>query len=115
MTFYISTRPIRINKVMVTPKEHLKNNFSGLDFSYKLIAWNKDIDGRMLYEITLSDIYTTEEKNELKTMLVESLSIFGGHLKTLSSAQALAIKITNLTVNIVGEKIEVVYPAREAL
>lgn len=93
MIFYISCRPLRIGKRIVSPKECLKYNFIGIKYSFRCLGFNHKIDGRWLYEIELDDSYTTEKTTELQAIFQEALMPFACHLKTLQSAKELAEKI----------------------
>ena len=105
MTFYLSTRPIRYRKEIISPKECLKNNFAGLLYSFVCIGNNMQVDLRWLYEITIDDSYTPSRKQQLKQVFVEAMLGFSGHLKTLNSAKTLAETLTGLTYEIVDDKI----------
>jgi len=108
MTFYISARPLRYDGKLITPKEHLKYNFTGIVYTWKPVCWNDSIDGRILYEITLDEGYTEGEAEELRAVFVEALAMFGAHLKSsTTSAKELAEKITEVTWDVVEDKIAV--------
>lgn len=107
MKFYVSIRPLRIENRLYSPKEHLKHNFKGLDIGFNLVAINQEIDGRWLYEITISDSYTEQEITDYKAVILEGLQVFGVHEKTLTSAKALAEILTDKTWDIVDDHIEV--------
>jgi hypothetical protein len=102
MIFYISCRPLRVDNKLITPKEHLKYNFTGVDFTFKPVCWNAPVDGRILYEIDLNSSDTS-----IRDAIIEGLYMFGCHLKSsVSSAASLASLITGETWVVNGDKIE---------
>lgn len=94
MKFYVSARPLRYNKHLITPKETLNRGFTGLNVSNKLIAMNQNLDGRMLYLIEISDEYSEQQKQDYKEVILEALLPFAVHEKTLESAKSLAEILT---------------------
>ncbi len=106
MTFYLSCRPLRFRREIVSPKECLKYNFPEINFRSRCIAFNMKIDGRWLYEICLCQDYTDAEADEFKEEIKEGLAAFGAHLQSTASAQALAERITGQDFVINGDCIE---------
>lgn len=106
MIFYFSCRPLRYRREIISPKECLKNNFTGITFTFDTIGYNPKIDGRWLYEIRLCEDYTEEEADEFKEVIIEGLAAFSAHIKTLQGAKTLADKITGLCFMVNGECIE---------
>jgi len=106
MTFYVSCRPLRYRKEIISPKQALKYSFAGLKFTWDCMGHRMAEDGRWLYEITLDKNYSTKEAEELQTVFLEGLAAFGAHLKTPASAKELADKVTGLTFTIDGEIIK---------
>lgn len=105
MIFYVSCRPIKIDNRLHTPKEHFKSSFTGINFTFKLVTFNRNIDGRFLYQITLSNEYTEQEKEEFKTVILEGLALFSGHEKSLQSAKELAERLSDQDWEISDNKI----------
>ena len=89
MKFYVSCRPLIFRKEIISPKECLKNNFPGLKFSFVCVGFNRKIDGRWLYEITIDDSYDDAMQKEIKQVIMEALMPFAVHEKTDASAAAL--------------------------
>lgn len=106
MRFYISCRPLRMGTILLTPKEQLKHGFKGLNFSFDLVASNHLHDGRFLYEVIISEEYPLEQKQEIKTVILEGLQVFGVHEKSLQSAKELAETLTEKDYRINNDKIE---------
>ena len=106
MTFYLSCRPLRFRREIISPKECLKYSFAGIKFDCNCLGHNMAKDGRWLYEIKLDESYTAEEATELQAVFVEGLAAFGAHLKTPASVKELADKITGLSFVIKGDAIE---------
>jgi hypothetical protein len=106
MTFYLSCRPLRYRREMISPKECLKNNFAGIKYAWRCLGWNTKQDGRWLYEIELDDAYSPAEAAELQQIFVEGLAAFAAHLKTPESAKELAEKVTGLAWSVKDERIE---------
>ena len=111
MTFYVSVRGFPFGNKMVTPKELFKKCFVGINFTSKLIAENRNSDGRMLYEIEIDAGYTQQEKDDFKVMFLEALTMFSVHEKpTLQSAEELAELLTGVSWVQNGDKIELEFP-----
>lgn len=91
--------------MLITPKEHFKTSFTGINFSFELVAFDRNVDGRFLYELNVSDEYTEEEKTNYKAVILEGLQLFSGHEKSLQSAKELAEKLTNKVWVISNNKI----------
>lgn len=106
MIFYISCRPLYLGTILLTPKEQLKNGFKGLNFKHDLLAADHNKDGRFLYEIKISDEYNSEKQEEIKSVILEGLQVFGVHLKSSESAKELAESITNKEYTIESGKLE---------
>ena len=106
MVFYLSTRPLRYRREIISPKECLKNNFVGILYSFDCVAFNMQTDGRWLYEIRLDESYTDDEADELREVFIEALAAFGAHLKNAMSAKCLASELTGITYTVNGECIE---------
>lgn len=105
--FYISLRPIRLDEKLYYPHAHLDKGFAGLDIKHNLIAFNSDIDGRMLYEIKIGEDsdYSELQIANYKSAFIEGCALFSCHEKTLESAAALAEAITDCDWNIVDDSI----------
>lgn len=106
MVFYLSCRPLRCRREMISPKECLKHNFPGIEYTWRCIGFDTKKDGRWLYEIRLDESYTAEQVAELRDVFVEGLAAFGAHLKTPTTAKELADKVTGLSFAIKGEAIK---------
>ena len=103
MTFYLSCRPLRYRKEIISPKQCLNHNFAGLKFAWDCIGHKIQEDGRWLYEIKLDESYTPEKSAELRDVFIEALAAFSAHLKTPESAKELADKLTGISFTIDGE------------
>lgn len=108
MIFYVSCRPLRYRKEIISPKECLKNNFTGLDIKFNCLGFNFKLDGRWLYEIEISDNYNVDEQLEYKDIILEALQPFACHIKTLDSAKILIEKITNSQWEIINDKLKLI-------
>lgn len=97
--FYVSCRPVYLpldKPFWLTPRHLLERSFAGMSLQFQTIAWDESRDGRMLYQI---DVDTPEHRD----VVVEALSWFGCHVKTLGSAQELAALITGQTFRLAGD------------
>lgn len=97
--FYVSCRPIYLPiepSFWLTPRHLLEKSFNGMPLQFTTVAWNSDIDGRMLYQI---DVDTVEHRD----VVVEALAWFGCHQKTLGSAKELAELLTGQTYDLIGD------------
>ena len=98
MIFYVSVRPIRIETRLLSPKEHFKYGYQGMNVSFNCLSAGTENDGRWLYEVGCDDVTAQE-------VILEGLQMWGVHLKTLESAKVLAEKLTGLEWIIEREKI----------
>lgn len=106
MTFYVSVRPLIIDNKMISPKRHFLVNFKGINFTFEQLAFSPGQDGRMLYEINLSNEYSTQQANEYLEVMVDSLAVFNGKLKTIDKAKELADLISTRVWEIKNGKIK---------
>lgn len=103
LKFYVTCRHFQIGGELVTARDQFRFGFKGLDVSYDVFASNRNIDGRTLYEVILgqNSEYTEEQCLEYRDIIVEGLSAFGCHIKTLESAKAFAEYINEREYEIV--------------
>lgn len=99
MTFYISCRPFRYRKEIISPKECLKYNFPELKFEFRCIGFNCKLDGRWLYEI-ISD-------EDVQEALIRGLAAFGAEIVETADAKKLAEKTVGCKFSIKENRLEV--------
>lgn len=89
------------------PKFQLDNGFKGLDIQYTELCYNRNIDGRALYEIVIgaNSAYSDDDLLAYKEIVLEGLSLFSCHLKTVNSAKVLADSISGFSWSIDGDAI----------
>lgn len=107
LKYYISLRPIRLDEKLFYPSAHFEFGFKGLDIKSRLVAYNSDVDGRMLYEIKIGEEsdYSEQQITDYKGIIAEGFALFSYHEKTAVSAAALAETITGCDWNVVGDEI----------
>lgn len=105
--FYVSCRPIRIEEKLLTPRDHISGGFVGLDIIGQVLAEDRHIDGRMVYEIIIGkdSQYTDQQCSDYQAIVLEGLAAFGVHLKTIESAQMLIEQICGVEFPIVEGRI----------
>lgn len=107
MTFYFSCRPFVIDRRLITPKYQFENGFKGLNIEFKNICSGNIADSRWLYQCNVSDEYTESDQIEIKNVVLEALSAWGIHEKSLDSAAELAQKLTGVKWKIKKNEIEI--------
>lgn len=95
-----------MGKRIVSPKNSLRDNFTGLKYSWECMGHNRKVDGRWLYKLEV-------ESEEIRDVFLEALQPYAGHLKTPESARILAEKLTGRPYAVDGEKIVDVGPPPE--
>lgn len=102
LKFYVSVRPIQIQSSLLEPYDQLSSGFKGIDVAHKLVCCNRSIDGRYLVEVCIGSTqqYTDQQCLTYKEVIVEGLSAWSGHEKTLQSAKLLAESITGVSWSI---------------
>jgi hypothetical protein len=93
---YLTVRPLRWDGRWVTPKHLLANSFTGMDVSFQQLVWRPELDGRMLLELVA-------DTDEHLDAVVEAMTWYGKHQKTLVSAQAFAEEITGQAWTLTGD------------
>ncbi|MBP2310486.1 hypothetical protein GBZ48_31555 [Azospirillum melinis] len=94
--FYVSCRPLLWQGAWMTPNTLLASSFTGMPLRFVSLAWRPEIDGRMLYQI---DVDTLEHRS----VVMEALTWFGCHAKTLGSAKELAELVTGQSYDLNGD------------
>lgn len=93
---YLTVRPMRWAGAWMTPKHLLTHSFTGMPLEFRQMVWSPAADGRMLLEIVAD---TTGHLDAV----VEAMSWFGQHQKTLGSARSFAEQITGLPWVLTGD------------
>jgi hypothetical protein len=107
LKFYISCRPIYYKNEVISPNDQLHKGFKGIDLKSLCMVEDRTQDGRMLYEIKIGEnsSYTDQQCSDYKDIILEGLQVFGVHLKTVTSAKALAEQISGNQYTISGDSI----------
>lgn len=109
LRLYVSIRPLVVGTELLMPDKHFKEGFKGLDIKASLVAENRTIDGRLLYEVLIGEDsgYTPEKCEEYKAIILEGLQAWSVHEKSLQSAKELAETLSRKSFEIKNEKIEI--------
>lgn len=112
LQFYVSTRPIKIDKYVYGPQDQLEEGFKGLDVQYTVVTQNRNLDGRELCSIVIgaNSSYTDQECQDYKAIILEGLQAWSVHEKTIESAQALAEKLDGVSYEVVNGLLKQVVP-----